>query len=48
MAKTSANDTKTHQTTPEDVQKIPMNSKTYIMLYVKESRFLDIHLKRGK
>ena len=48
MTKTSANDTKTHQTTLEGGQKIPMSSKTYIMLYVTESWFLDIHQKKGK
>ena len=44
MAKTSSKDTKTYQNTPKDVQNISMISKTYTILYVKESWFLDILL----
>ena len=48
MAKTNSNDTKTYQTTPKDSQNMSMSSKIYTMLYVKESRFLDIHHKGDK
>ena len=48
MTKTTPNKTKTHQNTPNDGQNPAIRSKTYSMLYVKESRFLDILNKRDK
>ena len=47
MTKATPNETKTHKNTPNDGQNPSIRSKTYSMLYVKESQFLDIISKGG-